>query len=130
MILKFFSEYNWKIKVPKWNDFFKKYSNVHCCFFSVLVLTCYRLMKGRATFYRPETIVASLFLLMVLSFKVILNHTSKHQFVVLYFRIYYSKRRKRNVQIWFGQCKENFSKEFMIVASFFENGKLKIRRVE
>ena len=51
---------------------------------TTLVLTCYRLKKGRATFYRPETIVASLLLLMVLSFKVIFNHTSKRQFVVLH----------------------------------------------
>ena len=43
--------------------------------------------KSRATFYRPETIVVSLLLLMVLSFKVIFNHTSKRQFVVLHFRI-------------------------------------------
>ena len=33
-------------------------------YFSALVLTCYRLKKGHATFYRPETIVASLLLLM------------------------------------------------------------------
>ena len=48
------------------------------------LLTCYCLKKGRATFYRPETIVSGLLLLMVLYFKVI---TSKHQFVVLHFRI-------------------------------------------
>ena len=39
--------------------------------FSTLVLTCYRLKKGRATFFRPKTIVASFLHLMVLSFKVI-----------------------------------------------------------
>ena len=39
-----------------------------------LVLTCYHLKKGQATFYQPKTIVASLLLLMVLSFKVIFNH--------------------------------------------------------
>ena len=54
---------------------------------TALVLTCYRLTKGRATFYRPETIVASLLLLMVLSFKEILKHTSKRLFVVQHFRV-------------------------------------------
>ena len=58
---------------------------VRCCYFSALLLTCYRLKKGRATFYRPETIVLSLLFLMVLSFKVIFNHISKCQFVVLHF---------------------------------------------
>ena len=62
----------------------------HSCsrsLFSALVLTCYCLKKDRAAFYRPETIVASLLLLMVLFFRVIFNYTSKRQFVVLYFRI-------------------------------------------
>ena len=36
------------------------------CYISVLVLTCFRLTKGRATFFRPETIVASFLHLMVL----------------------------------------------------------------
>ena len=49
-------------------------SYVRCCYFSALVLTCYRLKKGHATFYRPKTIVTSLLLLMVLSFKEIFNH--------------------------------------------------------
>ena len=61
--------------------------NVRCCYISALVLTCYRLKKGRATFYRPETIVASLLLLMVLSLKVIFNHILKRQFMVLHFRL-------------------------------------------
>ena len=51
------------------------------------MLTCYSLKKDHATFYRPETIVASLLLLMVLSLKVNFNLTSKRQFVVLHFRI-------------------------------------------
>ena len=38
-----------------------------------------------SSFYRSETIVASILLLMVLSFKVIFNLTSKHQFVMLHF---------------------------------------------
>lgn len=44
--------------------------------------------------------------------------------------IYYRKRGEKNVQTWFRQCKESFSKGFMIVAGFSYNGKLKIRRVE
>ena len=30
-----------------------------CCYISTLVLTCFRLTKGRAMFFRPETIVVS-----------------------------------------------------------------------
>ena len=56
--------------------------NVHCCYISALVLTCFRLMKGRATFFQPETIVASFLHLMVLLFKVLLNHSSKCHFLV------------------------------------------------
>ena len=43
-----------------------------CCYLSAL-LTCFRLEKGRATFFWPETIVASFLHLMVLSFKVLWN---------------------------------------------------------
>ena len=32
---------------------------VRCCYISALVLSCFRLKKDRATFFRPETIVAS-----------------------------------------------------------------------
>ena len=46
---------------------------------------CYRLKKGRTRFYQPEKIVASLLLLMVLTFKVIFHHTLKQQFIVLHF---------------------------------------------
>ena len=41
-------------------------SNLRCCYISALMLTCFRLTKGRATFFRPETIVASFLHLMVL----------------------------------------------------------------
>ena len=51
-----------------------------------LVLAYFRLEKGRATFSRPETIVASFLHLMVLSFKAIFNRTSKRQFVVFFCR--------------------------------------------
>ena len=43
-----------------------------------------RLMKGHAMFFRPETSVASFLHLMVLFFKVLLNHTSKCRFLVLH----------------------------------------------
>ena len=62
-----------------------KTSNGRCCYISALQLTSFRLTKGRATFFRPETIVASFLHLMVLFFKVIFNYTSKRQFVVLHF---------------------------------------------
>ena len=44
------------------------------CYISALVLTCFRLKKGRATFFRPEIIVASFLHLMMFFFKVLLNH--------------------------------------------------------
>ena len=44
-------------------------------YISALVLTCFRLKKGRATFFRPETIVASFLHSMVLLPKVLLNHS-------------------------------------------------------
>ena len=40
------------------------------CYISALVLTCFRMTKGRAMYFQPETIVASFFHLMVLLFKV------------------------------------------------------------
>ena len=54
---------------------------------SILVLTCFRMTMGRATFFWHETIVASFLHLMVLFFKVMFNHASKRQFVVLHFHI-------------------------------------------
>ena len=48
---------------------------LRCCYISALVLTCFRLTKGRATFFRPETIVANFLHPMVLFFKVLLNHS-------------------------------------------------------
>ena len=47
---------------------------VRCCYISALLLTCLRLMKGRATFFWPETIVASFLHCMVLLPKVLFNH--------------------------------------------------------
>ena len=64
---------------------YQRTSNVRCCFISALVLTCFRLTKGRATSFQPETIVASFLHLMLLFYKVIFKHTSKRQFVVLHF---------------------------------------------
>ena len=57
---------------------------VRCCYISALVLTCFRLKKSRATFFRPETIVASFLHLMVLFFKALLNYSSKRQSLVLH----------------------------------------------
>ena len=62
-------------------------SQVRCCYISALVLTCFRLKKGHVTFFRPETIVASFLHLMVLFFKLLLNHSSKRQFLVLHCHI-------------------------------------------
>ena len=62
-----------------------KYS-IRCCYISALVLTCFRLTKGRATFFRPETIVAGFLHLMVFLFKVLSNHSSKRQFLLLHCR--------------------------------------------
>ena len=52
-----------------------------CCYILALVLTCYRLKKGRATFFRPETIVASFLHVTVFLPKVLFNH-SKYCFGV------------------------------------------------
>ena len=60
---------------------------VRCYFISALVLASFRLTKDRATFFRLKIIAASLLHLMVLLFsKVIVNYSSKHQFVVLHCR--------------------------------------------
>ena len=62
-------------------------STIRYCYISARVLICFRLNKGRATFFRHETIVASFLYLMVLFFKVIVNHTSKYKFLMLLNRI-------------------------------------------
>ena len=51
---------------------------------AALVLTCFPLKKDRFTFFRPETIVASFLHPTVLLYKVIINHASKHHFVVFF----------------------------------------------
>ena len=51
-----------------------KYSS-NCC--SAFVLTCFRLTKDRATYFRPKTIVASFLHLMVLFFKVFFKYLWK-----------------------------------------------------
>ena len=51
--------------------------------------------KGRAMFFWPETIVASFLHLMVLLFKVLLNHSSKRQFLVLHCRTSFGIKMKR-----------------------------------
>ena len=50
------------------------------------MLTGFLLMKGRIKIFRPKTIVVSFLHLMVLLFKVLLNRTSKHQFLMLHCR--------------------------------------------
>ena len=52
------------------------------------VLNCFHLMKYRATYFQTETIVASFLHLMVLLFKVLLNHASKRQFLSLHCYIF------------------------------------------
>ena len=46
-------------------------------YISALVLTCFHLTKGHATYFRSKTIVASLLHLIVLLFKVLFNHALK-----------------------------------------------------
>ena len=60
--------------------------NVHCCYISALVLTWFHLTKGRAAFFRPKTIISSFLHLMMLLFKVLLNLSSKHKFLLLHCR--------------------------------------------
>ena len=54
-----------------------------CCYIAAFVFTCFRRTDDRITLFRPETIVASFLHLMMLFYKVIMNHSSKRQFVVL-----------------------------------------------
>ena len=49
-------------------------------YISALVLNCFRLKKGRATIFRPETIVASFLHSMVLLPKVLFNHKRQSLF--------------------------------------------------
>ena len=51
------------------------------CYISALLFTCFRLKKGRATFFRPVTIVVSFLHLMVLFFKVLLNYSFISRFI-------------------------------------------------
>ena len=61
--------------------------NLTATYISALVLICFRLKQGRATFFRPETIVANFLFLMVSPFKVLVNHSAKRQFLVLHCRL-------------------------------------------
>ena len=56
---------------------------MRCCYISAVVLTCFCLTKGRATFFRLETIVANFLHLRMLIWEVFINHFSKRQIVVL-----------------------------------------------
>ena len=51
-------------------------SSVRCCYISELMLACFRLTMGLATYFRRETIIASFLHLMVLLFNVFFNHVS------------------------------------------------------
>ena len=67
---------NYRLKATRGatNDVFK-----NCCLFTALVLTYFHQTKSRATFFRPETVVASFLHLMVLYskwFSTILQNTS------------------------------------------------------
>ena len=50
---------------------------VRYCYISALLLTCFLLKKGRATFFWTETIITSFLHSMVLLPKVLLNHSFK-----------------------------------------------------
>ena len=63
----------------------------HSCWKRIVWLT-----KVRATFFRLEKIVASFLHLMVLLFKMLSNHSSKRQFLVLHCRTW-----RRNPQKYF-----------------------------
>ena len=57
-------------------------AEIRCCYLWAQVLPCFRLTKGRATFFPPETIAASFLHHMVLFYKVIFNHTKNKPFVL------------------------------------------------
>ena len=63
---------------------------------SAQVLTCYRLTKDRATLFRPETTVASFLHLMVLFFKVKINHPSYMYILKQSYLVYYKNMSKSN----------------------------------
>ena len=69
--------------------------HVRCCYISALVLTCFRLKKGRATFFLPETIVASFLHLMVLFFKVLLSHLQNVLILPCIQKCYYTSHKER-----------------------------------
>ena len=74
-----------------------QYSNMLCCYISALVLTCFRLTKGRATYFQLETIVASVLHLMVLLFKVLFNHSWKRDlwcFIIIHLDVFFFYTRK------------------------------------
>ena len=61
---------------------------VRCCYFAVLLLTHFRLMKCNVTLFRTETIFVSFLYLMAFLFKMSTNHFSKRQFVVLLIAVF------------------------------------------
>ena len=50
-------------------------TNARFCYISALMLDCFRLTMGRATFFRPQTVVVNFLYLIVLFFKVFFNHS-------------------------------------------------------
>ena len=70
----------------------------HCCYFPTLVFTYFCLMKGVVTFFRSETIVSNFLCLMLLIFKVSINHFPKCQFEALLVALVAITRFKKIVQ--------------------------------
>ena len=68
---------------------------IRCCYISALALACFRMTRGRATCFQPETIVTSPLHLLVLLFRVLFNHTWKHQFVMLHCHVCLGGRMAR-----------------------------------
>ena len=108
--------------------------NQRCCNILALVLTFFRLTKGCATYFRPETIVTSFLHLMLLFYKVIFNHTPDSfaiflHFMMLLFKVLFNHTWKRPVLWcfivikqciclrfhWLAENKNNVAKQFLIL---------------
>ena len=56
---------------------------VRCCYIVALVLIYFRITKGHATFFQPETIVESFMHLVVLLYKIIIDQFYSNGFKIL-----------------------------------------------
>ena len=90
--------------------------NVSCCYISALVITCFCLKKGRATFFWPETIVARFLHFMVLLPKVLFNHVP-HTFHCIFIFTEFIKQNMLLLYFW----KNNWSNQTPLFKALSKN---------